>query len=51
MQVTLNVISTYGTTHISGVTVGNEYILNALNPTVAVTYLTAQMATVCASRC
>lgn len=44
MQTTLDVLKVYGTKHVAGVTVGNEYILNAADQTQATTFIIQQMA-------
>lgn len=40
---TLEVLQTYGTDHVSGITIGNEYVLDSTDQTTAVEYLVAQM--------
>lgn len=44
--VTLEVLQQYGTDHVSGVTVGNEYILGSLDKPTAVQTIIAQVADV-----
>ncbi|KAM0747073.1 glycoside hydrolase [Meredithblackwellia eburnea MCA 4105] len=43
-QVTLDVLRTYGTDHVEGVIIGNEYILNAESQSTAITYIINQVA-------
>lgn len=42
----LEVLQTYGTDHVSGVTVGNEYLLNAVDKTAAVEFILSEVADV-----
>lgn len=47
-QTTLDVLQKYGADHVSGVTVGNEYILNAANPVTATEFIVSEVADVSA---
>jgi glucan 1,3-beta-glucosidase len=42
----LDVLQSYGTEHVSGVTVGNEYLLNAVDKTAAATFILSEVSDV-----
>lgn len=42
----LQVLQDYGTDHVSGVTVGNEYLLNAVDKTTAATFVLSEVSDV-----
>jgi len=42
----LDVLQSYGTDHVSGVTVGNEYLLNAVDKTAAATFILSEVSDV-----